>query len=49
MGKANGTSISTNHLAYGWKVEMKMWESIKEGGNEIMGIEREGKKKGETI
>ena len=32
---ANGTSISTNHLACTWRVEMKWEDSIKEeGGNE---------------
>ena len=36
MRSADGTSISTNHLAYKWKVEMKMRESIKEErGNKI--------------
>ena len=38
MGGVDRTSISTNHLAYRWKVEMKSEESIKEeGGNEIKG------------
>ena len=30
MGSADGTSISPNHLAYRWKMEMKRMESIKE-------------------
>ena len=47
MGSADGTSISTNHLVYRWKVEMKMRESIKEeGGNEIRGS-KSGKRKRE--
>ena len=38
MGGVDRTSISTNHLPYRWKVEMKSEESIKEeGGNEIKG------------
>ena len=46
MGSANGTSISTNHLAYRWKVEMKMRESIKEEeGNEIRGSRKRGRKR----
>ena len=49
MGSADGTSISTNHLTYKWKVEMKMRESIKEeGGNEIGGSRKKEKKKRET-
>ena len=44
MGSADGTSISPNHLAYRWKVEMKRREGIKEeGGNKIKGSK---KKKG---
>ena len=40
MRRADGTSISLNHLAYRWTVEMKRGESIKEeGGNEIRGSE----------
>ena len=36
MGSTDGTSISTNHLAYRWKVEIKREESIKEErGNKI--------------
>jgi len=34
MGSVDGTSINTNHLACTWKVEMKMRDSIKGGGNE---------------
>ena len=30
---ANGTSISTNHLACTWRVEMKWEDSIKEEGD----------------
>ena len=45
MGGADGTSISTNHLAYIWKVEMKSEKSIKEeGGNEIKGWRKRRKK-----
>ena len=45
MGGADGTSISTNHLAYRWKVGMKRKESIKEeGGNEIKGSGKKGEK-----
>ena len=46
MGSADETSISTNHLAYRWKVVMKMRESIKEeGGNEIEGSKKREKNK----
>ena len=46
MGSADGTSISTNHPIYRWKVEMKMRESIKEeGGNEIEGSKKREKNK----
>ena len=46
MRSADGTSISTNHLAYRWKVEMKMRESIKEeGGNKIGGWKKRGRKR----
>ena len=46
MGGADGTSISTNHLIYRWKVEMKRKESIKEeGGNEIRGSRKKGEKR----
>ena len=38
MRGTDRTSISTNHLANRWNVEMKSEESIKEeGGNEIKG------------
>ena len=48
MGSADGTSISTNHLAYRWKVEIKMRESIKEeGGNKIRGLKKTKGRKGE--
>ena len=48
MRSTDGTSISTNHLAYRWKVEMKMRESIKEeGGNEIGGSKKEKEKEKE--
>ena len=51
MGNADRTSISLNHLAYRWKVEMKRREGIKEGGNKIKGSKkkRDEKKKRETI
>ena len=39
MRRADGISISPNHLAYRWMVEMKRGESVKEGGNEIRGSE----------
>ena len=46
MGSADGTSISTNHLAYRWKVEMKMRESIKEEGeNKIRGSRKRRRKR----
>ena len=46
MGSADGTSISPNHLAYRWKVEMKRRESIKEeGGNKIRGSKKRGSKR----
>ena len=45
MGGADRTSISTNHLAYRWKVEMKRKESIKEEeSNEIKGSRKIGKR-----
>ena len=45
MGSVDGTSISTSHLAYKWKVEMKWRGGIKEKrGNKMRGL----KKKGET-
>ena len=37
MRNADGTSISTNDLAYRWKVEMKRGESIKEEGENKKG------------
>ena len=40
MGSVDRTGISTNHLAYRWKVEMKMRESIKEGGSRKKGEKR---------
>ena len=45
MGSVDGTNISSNHLAYRWKVEMKKRENIKEeGGNEIGGSKKGEKK-----
>ena len=45
MGSADGTSIHTDHLAYTWKVEMKMKDSIKEEGvSEKRGPEKSRKK-----
>ena len=45
MGGGDGISISTNHLAYRWKVKMKRKESIKEeGGNEIRGLRKKEKR-----
>ena len=43
MGSTDVTSISTNHLAYRWKVEMKVRESIKEEG----GSRKKGEKRRE--
>ena len=43
MGSVDGTGISTNHLAYRWKVEMKMRETIKEEG----GSRKKGEKRRE--
>ena len=40
MESVDGTGISTNHLAYRWKVEIKMRESIKEEEDQ----EKRGKK-----
>ena len=37
MGSADGTGISTSHLAYKWKVEMKRGGSIKEKRENTMG------------
>ena len=46
MGSADGTSISTSHLAYKWKVEMKRRRSIKEKRKKRdEGIEEKGRKK----
>ena len=46
MGSADGTGISTSHLAYKWKVEMKRRGSIKEKrGNEMRGSEKKGETK----
>ena len=46
MGSADGTSISTSHLAYRWKVEMKRRESIKEKiENEMGGSKKKGRNK----
>ena len=46
MRSADGTSISTSHLAYKWKVEMKRRGGIKEKrGNEMRGTKKKGKTK----
>ena len=46
MGSDDRTSISTNHRAYKWKVEIKKRESIKEERrNEIKGSKKKGKEK----
>ena len=45
MGSVDGIGISTNHLAYKLKVEMKMRESIKEeGGSRKKGEKNERNK-----
>ena len=44
MGSVDGTSISTSHLAYKWKVEMKRRGGIKEKReNEMWGSEKREK------
>ena len=44
MGSVDGTSISTSHLAYKWKVEMKRRGDIKEKReNEEGGSKKKGK------
>ena len=43
MKSANGTSISTSHLAYRWKVEMKRRGGIKEKReDEMRGLKKKG-------
>ena len=50
MGSADGTSISTSHLAYKWKVEMKRRGSIKEKRKKRdEGIKEKGRKKKDSI
>ena len=46
MGSADGTSISTSHLAYKWKVEMKRRGSIKgKRRNEMGGSKKREKQR----
>ena len=45
MGSVDGTSIHIDRLACTWKVEMKMKDSIKEGGGSETGESEKSRKK----